>query len=99
MGAKRLMICGLFAAAVTICFGCGTHKETRLDRNWGKSFESAKTNQILNPKAGENLEPPVGLDGQGAEAALENYQKEFKPQESAKSYNLNLGSIDKIGAK
>jgi hypothetical protein len=99
MDAKRLIIAGLFAAAVSICSGCGMYKETRLDRNWGKSFESVKTNQILNPKAGENLEPVVGLDGQAAEGAANGYHKSFKPNGSAKSVNLNLGNIDKIGSK
>jgi hypothetical protein len=99
MGAKRLIIVGLFIAAISIGSGCGMYKETRLERNWGKSFESAKTNQILNPKAGENLEPVVGLDGKTAAGALEIYQKESKSNGSKNPINLNLGNIDKIGAK
>ena len=49
-----------------------------LDMNWGKSFESAKNNQILNPDAGKNLDPVVGLDGTAADYAVGKYKESFK---------------------
>ncbi len=95
MGARCLIIIGLIAALL-IFSGC---EATLLDKNWGKSFESAKSDQILNPEAGQNLNPVVGLDGQAAERTLETYRKGFEQKESEKAYNLNLGSIDSIGKK
>jgi hypothetical protein len=95
MGARCLIAIGLIVA-LSVFSGCGA---TMLDKNWGKSFESAKSNQILNPEAGKNLEPVVGLDGQAAERGLETYRKSFQQKESEKAYNLNLGSIDSIGKK
>ena len=51
-----------------------------LEMNWGKSFESAKKNQILNPEAGKSLEPVVGLDGQAAEYGVNKYKKSFEKE-------------------
>lgn len=95
MGTRCLIAIGLIAA-LSIFSGCGA---TLLDKNWGKSFESAKYNQILNPEAGQNLDPVVGLDGQAAESTLGTYRKGFEQKASEKAYNLNLGSIDSIGKK
>jgi hypothetical protein len=53
-------------------------EETDLDRNWGRSYETAKYNQILNPDAGQNLDPIEGLDGTAAEYEIEDYRDSFK---------------------
>ncbi len=95
MGARCLIAIGLIAA-LSVFSGCGA---TMLDKNWGKSFESAKSNQILNPEAGKNLEPVVGLDGQAAEITLGTYRKGFESEAAQEAYTLNLGSIDSIGKK
>jgi hypothetical protein len=97
MLARYLIVLGLIAI-LSIFSGCA-QKQTMLDSNWGKSFESAKSNQILNPEAGQGLNPVVGLDGQAAEVVLGTYRKGFNPKATTKSYNLNLGSIDSIGNK
>ena len=52
-------------------FGCA--QQSVLNDNWGRSFESARYNQILNPEAGKNLEPVVGLEGPAAERIMEGY--------------------------
>jgi len=57
-------------------------KETMLDRNWGRAYESAKSNQILNPEASKNLDPVTGMDGQAAEQILNGYRRDFKGQPS-----------------
>lgn len=96
MRARCFIVIGLIAA-MSIFSGCaGT---TMLDKNWGKSFESARSDQILNPEAGQNLDPVVGLDGQAAERTLGTYREGFEPKKGKKVYNLNLGSIDSIGKK
>ena len=68
-------------AALLIFSGCAS-RETMLNRNWGSSFESAKSNQILDPEAGKNLDPVVGLDGQAAGISMEKYRQGFKKEES-----------------
>ncbi len=62
-----------------------------LDMNWGKSFESAKNNQILNPDAGKNLDPVVGLDGTAAEYAVGKYKESYKkvvPVQTTTSFSI-----------
>lgn len=92
----RCLIVIVLIAALSIFSACGA---TKLDKNWGKSFESAKFNQMLNPEAGQTPKPVVGLDGQAAEKTLGTYRKGFEPEASEEMYNLNLGSIDSIGKK
>lgn len=97
---RCLMLIGLLAA-LSMGFGCGKNmtlqKETTLDRNWGRSLESAKYNQILNPEAGKNLEPVEGLDGESAEGNMGKYKESFEKEPAQKAYNLNLGGISAIG--
>jgi hypothetical protein len=56
-----------------------------LEQNWGKSYESAKKNQILNPEAGKTVEPVIGLDGQVVEHNLDNRKKSFEKQKEVKT--------------
>ena len=49
-----------------------------LNDNWGKSYETAKKNQILNPDAGKSLEPVLGLDGEVAEFGADKYKESFE---------------------
>lgn len=76
---RGLTLIGLIA---TLLIFSGCARETMLNRNWGNSFESAKQSQILNPEAGKNLEPVVGLDGQAAENNMEKYRQGFKKDTS-----------------
>jgi hypothetical protein len=48
---------------------------TQLDRNWGRSYETAKYNQILNPEAEKDSTPVTGLKGQVGERIMEDYVK------------------------
>ena len=99
---RCLTLTGLIVALVMFP-SCGgkplVQKDTMLERNWGRSYESAKYNQMLNPEAGKNPDPVIGMDGQAAEGTTEKYRKGFKEESSSKTYNLNLGSIDSIGQK
>ena len=64
---KNLSITIVTAIIAIGCFGCAQFNladtESQLDKNWGRSFESAKYNQILNPEAEKNLDPVEGLSG------------------------------------
>jgi hypothetical protein len=97
---SRYLTITAFVVALGLLSGCqgSYHKETKLERNWGKSFEATK-NQILNPGAGENLEPVEGLNGQSAERAGIKYRKGFEAQTGKSSYTINLGGVEKIGSK
>lgn len=92
-------IIGLIAA-LSVFSGCVTlsQKETMLDRNWGTSFETAKQGQILNPEAGKNLDPVVGLDGQASAASMQSYRKGFikKEEQQAQKMDLSIGSSKNV---
>jgi hypothetical protein len=98
---KRIVtIILVLMVSFSIFSGCArTQKETMLDRNWGRSFESAKYNQILNPEAGKDLEPVVGLDGQAAEKNMEKYRKGFEKEPSEAANDSTLGVIGTVGRK
>jgi predicted Zn-dependent protease len=75
--------------------GCAMTPE--LDKNLGKSYEHAKSAQILNPEAQKNLDPVVGLDGETAQKSMKTYRGSFTPAAGEESYTVNLGSIGSIG--
>jgi hypothetical protein len=89
------IVAGLFIlsiAAASTSFG--EDCETYLEKNWGKSFQSAMRSQTLNPNAGKNLAPVKGLDGLAAELVMGCYRQSFKgcSQGQSPSYNLTMGS-------
>ena len=91
----RYLILIVSIALLQMSTGCaGT---TELDRNWGRSFDTAKSSQILNPDAQKNLDPVVGLGGGAAEMIMEAYRGSLAPAEGEESYTVNLGSIGSIG--
>jgi len=88
---RCLTLTGLIVALVMFP-SCGgkplVQKDTMLERNWGRSYESAKYNQMLNPEAGKNLEPVVGTDGQTAEGIIEKYRKGESKKQKAGQYGI-----------
>ena len=48
-----------------------------IEKDFGKSYAQAKSGQILNPKASQNLNPVTGLSGQAAEAVGKKYVERF----------------------
>ena len=88
---RCLTLTGLIVALVMFP-SCGgkplVQKDTMLERNWGRSYESAKYNQMLNPEAGKNLEPVVGTDGQTAERTIEKYRKGESKKQQPRQYGI-----------
>ena len=60
------------------------------ETNFGSSFESARSGQILNPEAGKNLAPVDGLDGEAAEMTMGKYRKGFGGPGEAPVYPLRI---------
>jgi hypothetical protein len=73
---KKTIALTIACAMLALSAGCSSsgpvYEETLLDKNWGRSVETAKYNQILNPDAGKNLTPVEGLDGKAAEIRSKN---------------------------
>ena len=83
---KVLIIIGI-TAGVLVASACSGTK-TLSERNWGKSYETATYNQILNPDADKNLKPVNSLDGQAAENNMQRYRESFKEKKEAQPVNL-----------
>lgn len=100
----RILTLIAMIAALSIYAGCSNGninmrgEESLLEQNWGRAFESAKYNQMLNPDA-ENKEASVEvLDGQAAQQTVEQYRKAFggKTGGSTTGYsasNVNTGAM------
>lgn len=83
---KSLIIIGMLTALSMVSACSGT--DTLSQRNWGKSYETAAYNQMLNPDADKTLNPVETLDGQAAENDLARYRESFKVKEEKQPVNL-----------
>jgi hypothetical protein len=75
---RSLIIVGIIAAVSFISACSGT--DTLSQQNWGKSYETATYNQMLNPDADKTLKPVDSLDGQAAKNVHKKYQESFKKE-------------------
>jgi hypothetical protein len=82
----------LLTTGIIACSESGglVQRETLLDQNWGRSYEAAKYNQILNPDAGRNLEPVVGMDGVASENTVNKYDQSFTEKKGEVTNILKL---------
>ncbi len=89
---KRYLKIFAVVGLVVFFLGCSQNtiiqKNTALDKNWGRSYETAKYRQMLNPDASQNLEPVVDLDGQAADANVEKYRDSFKERRRQETVNI-----------
>ena len=46
--------------------------------NWGLAYQEMRVKQVLNPAAGENLDPVEGQDGKINATAMETYRQGFE---------------------
>jgi len=91
-----IVILGMFSITLWGCAGNlpESKRVQNLEMNWGKSFESAKKNQILNPEAGKSLEPVVGLNGEAAEHGVNKYKESFKKEGEKQDIRVPLIKIE-----
>ncbi len=90
-----IVMLGMFSITLWGCAGNlpESKRVQNLEKNWGKSFESAKKNQILNPDAGKSLEPVVGLNGEAAEHGVNKYKESFKKEGEKQDIRVPLIKI------
>jgi len=88
-----LLLIGL--AVIATLAGCAT--PSRVETDYGTSFNLAKFNQTLNPEAEKNFEPVTGFDGIASQATLERYRKGFREKSEAPVYSINIGGLG-VGA-
>ena len=89
---NRYLIIITFMSIFFIMLSCsGTtpaHKQTLLERNWGRSIESMRYMQKVDPEAGTNLDPVEGLDGNASENNVNKYQQSFKETKQKESTTI-----------
>jgi hypothetical protein len=69
--------------------GCST-TTPQLDAVFGQAVREARMAQTLYPRASENPDPVLGIDGTAAAAAQQRYQESF--QKPPQSFNIsNIG--------
>ena len=56
----------------------GACAPTTISPNWGTAYQDMRAKQVLNPTAGEQLDPVEGQDGKANAIAMEAYRKGFE---------------------
>ena len=86
---KKTIALTIACAMLALFAGCSSsgpvYEETLLDKNWGRSVETAKYNQILNPGAEKNLAPVEGLSGMATDNSVQKYENSFKKETKQES--------------
>ncbi len=78
---SALFIIGFFGCARNSAY----HAESKVNKNWGRSFESARYHQTLYPEAAKNQEQVVGLDGIVVERVMRNYVQGYADKKDTPS--------------
>ncbi len=89
MAKRSFLLIGLVVMFL-ISTGCVA---SRVEMDYGTSFNLAKFNQTLNPQAEKNLDPATGFDGGAAQAAVGRYRKGFEEKTPAPVYSINIGGF------
>ena len=88
---RCLILIGIISI-MPVVLGCSgttpTSEQTLLERNWGRSFEGIRYMQMINPEAGKNLDPILGLDGNASDHNVNKYQESFKGSEQKESETI-----------
>ncbi|MBU6481259.1 MAG: hypothetical protein KGS09_12025 [Nitrospirae bacterium] len=74
----------------------GACAPTTLSPNWGTAYQDMRAKQVLNPTAGEQLDPVEGQDGKVNATAMEAYRKNFeKPDAEFSKSAVTSGVLTK----
>jgi len=65
-------------AIVSIGLLFGACSRTSISPNWGAAYQEMRASQIMDPMAGEKLDPVEGQDGKVNATAMETYRQGFE---------------------
>lgn len=70
----------------------GCYPPSALEMDYGNSVRSNVAQQVVNPRAGFNPAPAVGLPPQAAEGEMDKYNKSFKeaPKKTEKQLETDV---------
>ncbi len=86
-----LLLSGLVIGAL-LTAGCGSTM-SRVEMDYGTSYQLAKYNQILNPEAEKNLDPVYGFDGEAARTTIQKYEKSFEKETVPPLYSISVPGV------
>jgi type IV pilus biogenesis protein CpaD/CtpE len=69
-------------AIIVVATMTGACAPTQISPNWGTAYQHMRAAQVLNPSAGESLEPVEGQDGTVNATAMDAYRKAFEKPDS-----------------
>jgi hypothetical protein len=80
---QRPKIGKLLLCLTAVCWlgGCSWNGPNALEQDYGNSVRSNVAQSILNPRAGQNATPAVGLSPTAAVNEMALYDKSFKGEE------------------
>ena len=89
---KLMIATGLLAVSFLLGACAVNPRYAALSDDMGRSYETARFNQIINPEAGLSAMPMEGIDGQAGDLTYKKYQAGFKVKTPPTPvFNLNLG--------
>jgi hypothetical protein len=65
-------------AIVGIALLVGACSRATISPNWGVAYQDMRAKQVLDPMAGEKLDPVEGQDGRVNATAMEAYRQDFE---------------------
>lgn len=96
---NKLIIKFNVAGLIVVMGLVGCASETpNLDKHFGDAVNAAKAQQTINLDAPRNAKMEVGIDGQAANAAVDNYHKSFvQPPATNNVFNIGVGASGSSG--
>ncbi|KQU88389.1 hypothetical protein ASC78_24590 [Variovorax sp. Root318D1] len=79
----------IFALTLLVGTGC-SHVTPNYDARFGDAVRDAKRKMTLNPNAGKDGNPVVGMDGRAARESMLQYQESYKTPPPAVNV-INIG--------
>jgi hypothetical protein len=76
----RILNVTITVLSVGLLFGACSR--ATISPNWGVAYQEMRANQVLDPTAGEKLDPVEGQDGRVNATAMEAYRKGFEKPET-----------------
>jgi hypothetical protein len=88
---SRLCMSLLLVSAIAVLPAC-VSTTPQWDQSFGDTVRMATAQQTINPDAGRNPDPVLGLDGRAAQAAIAEYQKSFvAPEPQTNVFTIGAG--------
>lgn len=64
-----------------------------VDSHFGDAVTMLKAQQIINPEAGRNPDPVIGVDGKAGKSAYDQYEKSYQVRErQSNAFTIGIGA-------